>query len=257
MIRRFVVTWLVVSSMAAIAPVRADVDSANDALRRKDYDLGLRLMVEAADRGDARAAARLGEIFELGIGTRRDAEQAVRWRQLAAERGDPESALRIGRRFAAGDGVARSDEAARSWYRIAAEQGHPVAQLELSKLLGSAGATDSDVRESATWYERAMSAGAVTAPAVESRPVAPTAPPGPTLTDLRNEREHKRLHGRAALRTWSPAAAFALHDPLWASRASGVWMPPSLVMWPSPGGGAVLMWPPSGAGLRVWHGGWW
>ncbi len=215
----------------ASTAARADFEGGSDALRRGDYALALRTLVPAAD-GDARAAALLAEMHERGLGTPRDAEQAFRWRRLAAEQGHPPSALRLGQMFLRGDGVSRSDEAARQWMRKAAEGGLPEAQLELSKLLQAASATDADIRESRLWYERAMSNGAVPSPVMPPPEVAatPEAPAGPTLTDLRAQRDAWRV------RTWVGAGprwggAHGWYDPYWTPWAWGPVVPGGVMTW--------------------------
>ncbi|MBI1397666.1 MAG: hypothetical protein GC151_16970 [Betaproteobacteria bacterium] len=141
-----------------------------DARDRGQYGVAIREFERAATRGDPRAAAALAEMYEKGLGTRRDHDAAVKWRVRAAEAGDAESAYIVGNLHARGDGVDRDDAAARHWYRIAARQGHAQAQLELSKLLGSTASPDDEAREAGLWYRRALEAGADLVPAVPPRP---------------------------------------------------------------------------------------
>lgn len=206
----------------------------------------------AAGAGDLQAALELAESYELGLGTRRDADEALRWRTVAAELGDAESAYRLGRHAAAGRGGSRDDVRARHWYRVAAQKGHAPAQLELAKLLGAAGATDAEVRESERWYERALIAGAVPSPRLESPvPVVPETG-GPTLTDLREAARLKRLQARSALAyrgpglkgpmpgTWSiPPVGLTVPGSLspgipLLSNPGWVWVPGTPWIWPGP-----------------------
>ncbi|MFO1318037.1 MAG: tetratricopeptide repeat protein [Burkholderiales bacterium] len=220
--------------LSPVLPARADVEAAGEAMRLRDYATGIRLMTAAAERGEASAAALLAEIYELGLGTQRDADLAARWRRSAAEQGDAESAYRVGRRFAAGDGTARDDEAARRWFRIAAEKGHAPAQLELSKLLGASGATDAQVEESRRWYERAMNAGAVPSRKIEDGALMAPRAAGPTLTDLRDAARRKRL----PLPPRAPA-----------------WLMPGWAILPVPPGAPPWMGSPGGySGFGIWPG---
>ena len=204
--------------LAALLPLVSGIALATDPprewdshLQRRDYAGALRILVPAADGGDARAAAVLADIHERGLGGRRDYDQAIRWRRVAAENGDAESAYRIGNQYARGDGVSRSDEMAEQWFRAAAEKGHPQAQLELSKLLARAGASAEEFKESEMWYDRARDNGAVAAAPLPPPAAGTAAERGPTLSDLRAERAMR--HG------WHPRdrrALLAPPPPLWA-----------------------------------------
>lgn len=228
-------SWILFAFMLPTTGALADFDAANTALQRRDFALAIRLLVEAADGGDSRAAATLADLHERGLGTPRDADQAIRWRRLAAEQGHAESALRLGHAFARGDGVARSDQEAKRWYRMAAERGHPQAQLELSKLLGGAQSTEAESRESAEWYGRAVAGGADVVPALPPAEnldsTARAAADGPTLTDLRVRRAQREA---ARQRSWlgfgyghgygvGPRAGW--YDPFWQPYGPFVWGP--------------------------------
>lgn len=58
-----------------------------NAYLRQDYATAMRLLVIAADAGDAQAAGALAEINERGLGTPKDPQQAAQWRRLAEELG--------------------------------------------------------------------------------------------------------------------------------------------------------------------------
>lgn len=227
--------WLLLTVFLPLSGALADFDAASSALQRRDFPLAIRLLVEAADGGDSRAAATLADLHERGLGTPRDAEQAIRWRRLAAEQGNADSALRLGHAFARGDGVARSDEEAKRWYRMAAERGHPQAQLELSKLLGGARATEAESRESVEWYGRAVAGGADVVPAqppVERfDPAAAAAARAPTQTDLRMQRAQREA---ARQRSWlgfgyghgfGPIPRTGWYDPFWQPYGAFMWGP--------------------------------
>ena len=217
--------WSFLALLLPLSSALADFDAASSALQRRDFPLAIRLLVQAADGGDSRAAATLADLHERGLGTPRDADQAVRWRRLAAEKGNADSALRLGHAFARGDGVSRSDEEAKRWYRMAAERGHPQAQLELSKLLGGAQSTEAESREAAEWYGRAVAGGADVAPSqppVERFDIAAASgASGPTQTDLRirrAQREAARQRSSLAFgygHGFGPVPRAGWYDPFW------------------------------------------
>jgi hypothetical protein len=97
----------------------ADLSEAEAAMRRGDATTGIRMLVEAASDGDARAAHALAEIHERGIGTPVDPDQAFRWRQLARELGyvAPPAPVAVPDRApkAAPPAPGRNDERRREW----------------------------------------------------------------------------------------------------------------------------------------------
>jgi len=84
---RLIATWLLLCAASAADAQSADYRQGWDAYLRKDYPTAMRLLVEAADAGDAQAATALAEIHERGLGTAKDPQQAAQWRRLAQDLG--------------------------------------------------------------------------------------------------------------------------------------------------------------------------
>lgn len=89
---------LIISALVALAvvlsigsPTRAGYKEGLRAYRAKDYATALREFRPAADRGNARAQYRLGQMYERGRGVSPDTQTALRWYGLAAQKGHAQS----------------------------------------------------------------------------------------------------------------------------------------------------------------------
>jgi uncharacterized protein len=78
-----------------------------------------------AERGDARAQALLGFMYEHGRGVAQDYVAAVYWYTCAAEQGHPTAQYLLGLMYDKGHGVVRSDVLAYKWLNLAAAHAQP------------------------------------------------------------------------------------------------------------------------------------
>ncbi len=99
-----------------------------------DFREALRLFRMAADKGDARAMANVGWIYENGFGLQPDCAQAMEWYKKALAAGDAIANWNIGRLYDLGCGVKQDYSEARNWYQKAAALGVPDAFRDLKKL---------------------------------------------------------------------------------------------------------------------------
>jgi len=95
-----IVVWLI---LLLVIPVSAQVSdseeltAAMNAFSGKDYERAVRLLVPLAENGDKVACARLGDIFERGLGTTRNREVALSWYLRAKQLGSTDVDPAIGR----------------------------------------------------------------------------------------------------------------------------------------------------------------
>src|SRR5690349_7283312 len=76
----------------------------------------------AAERGDASAQFRLGQLHAKGQGVPHDFVRAVEWYRTAADQGYAEAQLALGLAYRLGNGVRRDDAQAFAWLRKSAAQ---------------------------------------------------------------------------------------------------------------------------------------
>jgi hypothetical protein len=143
---------------------RANLDAGDRAYLAGDYRTALKNLRPLAERGDAAAQYRMGEMCAAGNGVPIDRHQAVEWYRKAAEQGHAKAQLQLGLVHEHGEGGPARDAAqAAAWYRKAAEQGEPSAQFLLGKLYDAGRGVPQDKREAARWYEAAAAQGEVLA----------------------------------------------------------------------------------------------
>ena len=86
---------------------------------RADYQTALKVWLETAEAGDAKAQYYVGEIYEKGLGTAPDYAQAAAWYRKAADQGLAQAEINLGFLCEKGLGVPRDEKQALEWYRKA------------------------------------------------------------------------------------------------------------------------------------------
>src|SRR6202011_1386824 len=90
------------------------------AFSRGNYALAAQLLAPFARRGNPRAQAMLGFMYENGLGAPQAYDVAVEFYAGAAERGDPSGQYLLGLMYDKGHGVDRDDVLAYKWLNLAA-----------------------------------------------------------------------------------------------------------------------------------------
>jgi len=116
-----------------------------------------------AEKGDAKAQARLGSMYAVGRGVPQDYAEAARWFRNAAEQGEVGAQAILGFLYLSGQGVPQDYAEAARWYRKAAEQGHSFAQTILGSMYHSGRGVPQDYAEAARWFRNAADQGQVDA----------------------------------------------------------------------------------------------
>jgi TPR repeat protein len=174
----------------------AAIAAARGAELADDYALAARYFKAAADHGNGRAQALLGQLYHQGLGVPRDPTEAARLYRSAAENGDPFGAYFLGEAYdmgldglsvddgeaaafylqAAAQGLAaaeariallnaqgrlpvRDDAAAARWFRLSAEQEWPEGMVGWGHVLDVGIGTDRNAAQAVDWFERAASYG--------------------------------------------------------------------------------------------------
>ena len=121
---------LAVSALPAMAGPNLCRDSkvqrsaAEAALRHERYVRAYGLFRTQAERGNAFAQMRLGNLYYLGHGVAQNYATAVRWWTAAAEQGNATARCNLGVMYLAGFGVKRDDVLALMWFTLAGGAGH-------------------------------------------------------------------------------------------------------------------------------------
>ncbi|MGE0151962.1 MAG: tetratricopeptide repeat protein [Reyranellaceae bacterium] len=92
----------------------------------------LQPLLAAADKGDGQAAFRLGVIYEVGCGVRRNGRTAAGYYELAGKHGHVDGAVRLGGYYVQGDVIGVDYKKARALLQGPAAKGHPLANFHLA-----------------------------------------------------------------------------------------------------------------------------
>lgn len=125
------------------------------AYQRRDYATALRLWRPLADKGDAKAQARLGFMYQVGSGVAQDDEEGMKWYRLAAEQGHAGAQFNLGFSYANGHGVELNYGESVKWLRRAAEQGHGEAQTNLALRYLNGEGVARDRKRAMDWFRKA------------------------------------------------------------------------------------------------------
>ena len=98
----------------------SSLNQGKAAFSRGNYVLAARLLAPLARRGNPRAQAMLGFMYENGLGAPQAYDVAVEFYAGAAERGDPSGQYLLGLMYDKGHGVDRDDVLAYKWLNLAA-----------------------------------------------------------------------------------------------------------------------------------------
>jgi hypothetical protein len=124
LVRRVVKSLLFVASLACFAPVqpaRSDgLVQGKAAFARGSYIEAARLIGPLAQRGNPRAQAMLGFMYENGLGTPQAYDVAAELYIGAAERGEPTAQYLLGLLYDKGHGVQRNEVLSYKWLNLAA-----------------------------------------------------------------------------------------------------------------------------------------
>ena len=112
--------FAVVLALAAFGPAHAA--PLDGAYRAGDYPRAGKRIGPAAERGDARAQAYLGFMYQYGRGVAQNYALAIYWYRRSAEQGNPSAQHLLGLMFDKGMGVAANHVAAHVWLGLAASR---------------------------------------------------------------------------------------------------------------------------------------
>jgi TPR repeat protein len=115
----FIAFWFFAAG--PIQPAHADnLARATAALAHRDYARAISQLSPAARRGNARAEALLGFMYENGFGVPQSFAAAADWYARAAAQGDPFGQNMLGLLYDKGHGVPQDDVLAYKWINLAA-----------------------------------------------------------------------------------------------------------------------------------------
>lgn len=150
-------------NMDTLEELEADYKKALSYLVRPDYEEGVRMIKELANKGYAPAQYKLGMMYYESYrasedntgGIARDYKKAAEWYQKAAGQGNSYAQYELGRCYADGKGVDKDIDLALMWYRTAAAQENSYAQYELGLCYYYGDGVEKDKGITKAWWQKA------------------------------------------------------------------------------------------------------
>jgi tetratricopeptide (TPR) repeat protein len=146
------------------------LDRGLAAYYRGDYDAAAALLQPLADKGVSRAQFRIGYMYYLGRGFKRDRKEADRVIRAAlpaiqkfANEGRTWAQSDLGSLYEDGLVLPRDYGEAVYWYRSAAENGYPGAQTNLGIMYARGRGVTTSRRTAIEWFQRAAKQGDIVA----------------------------------------------------------------------------------------------
>jgi TPR repeat protein len=131
----------------------------------------------AAEAGSPKAQFQLAEMYQAGIGCKRDSAAAFRWFLRSAEQEFPAAEYELAFVYLLGSGVTRSNKEAGYYLLRASNRGVPDAQFALGVLLANGRIFKRSLEQARRWLRAAQAAGHKDA-AVELQKLAKIPKPG-------------------------------------------------------------------------------
>lgn len=113
----------------------------------------------AALQGNRYAQEKLGDLYEAGIGVKKNLVLAFDWRLKAAEQGSLQAQIKVSAMLQSGEGTPRDEEKAHAWLEHAATEGSAEAQYLLGKTMHGHPDAVKHRAEARTWLEKAARQG--------------------------------------------------------------------------------------------------
>jgi TPR repeat protein len=134
-------------------------DTGEDAFNNGDYAAALEAWQSTAAQGDPDAMTKVGQLYELGLGVKRDFDKAAEWYTKAAQLGFVVAQYNLANLYYDGRGVSRDKKQAARWYTAAAQGGHAKAQFYLAQMYMDGDGIDENKETGLSWFQKAAALG--------------------------------------------------------------------------------------------------
>ncbi len=119
---------------------------------RQDYGRAVNWYMTAATAGDGAACAKLGYLYDRGIGVSADKAESLKWLQRAADLNDPPSLYQLGMAYDTGNGVPGDFVKARKLYEQASYLGIAQAFAALGAIYAEGRGAKPDQQKALAYY---------------------------------------------------------------------------------------------------------
>lgn len=135
------------------------VDEAYGAFQRGFYLTAMDLAIPRAQAGDAAAQTLVAELFDQGLGVKRDRKEAAFWYKQAAAGGDPAGMFKYALMLMEGRYAERDRKKADEYMKKAADAGNPSAQFNYAQILVADSPGEKGLNAALPYYEKSAEQG--------------------------------------------------------------------------------------------------
>ena len=128
-----------------------ELEQGLSAFDNGDYVDAFTILLPFADKGEVKAQAAVGFMYDTGQGTTQHFEKAVKYYTPAAEAGDAKAQFCLGVMYYDGRGVEQDFAEAVRWWRLAAEAGMEDAQINLGEMYANGNGVPQDYHLAYMW----------------------------------------------------------------------------------------------------------
>jgi TPR repeat protein len=134
----------------------AEIHQRQESRNKSDQRLVAHYFRLAAEKGNAAAAYKLGELYENGTGAAKDPLQAFYWYMRAAAQNDKHGQLKVGWCYQKGIAVQPDPKIAAIWYRLAADNDNIWGYHMLAFMLADGEGVTKDVALARRYFELSL-----------------------------------------------------------------------------------------------------
>lgn len=134
-------------------------DQAGARYQAGDHAGAAKIVMRAAEAGNAVAQLRLALLYDQGDGVPQSARAAFEWYSRAAAQGEPESQNQVGLFYELGEGVPENWDLAARLFQASAQQGWMKGQFSLGRAYQFGIGVPQNRQLAITWFERAGAQG--------------------------------------------------------------------------------------------------
>jgi len=116
------------------------------------YEDARKIWQSLAEAGDAKAAWRLSDLYERGLGGDRDPDEAARLLKQAADAGHPQASAEYAKLMRVGRGAGSDAAESLAFVQQAAEQGHSWAAWQMAAKYLRGDGVDADKATALAWF---------------------------------------------------------------------------------------------------------
>lgn len=146
-------------SISTIAHAESLPSSCSNALESTTLSTIVKKCSQAANKGNAEAAYRIGEAYDFSPASDDNYNKALHWYNQAAQQGHILAQRNLAALYDGGHGKPRDTFKAFHWYQKAAKQGQPHSQLMTGMMYLYGSGTPQDSGQAKYWFEQAALSG--------------------------------------------------------------------------------------------------